>query len=644
MNGDDGYGMGEVVSLRDAIQVLSRRRRSVLITFLVVVVLGAGWIATRTPLYESRTELLIQPFRTAEQLTLDQQLSQQTATTSISVATEQRVILSEPVRDRVVAALGLASDDGRLWRVRTEAIRDTRIVEIIAVDPDPVTAAAVSQAFADAYLAQRREELLSGVAQARRTLDERIAELEEEIVALDRQLEAARAGAVAPAVPEAPPAAGADADGTGATEGGADGAAGQGAAPAAPPTATGDAGESLRLERDLRFAELAGLVERVRAFDDDPDVLTPGGAVLRTASPATTPISPRPLRDGLLVVLLGLALGAGLAFVRDHLDDVVREDADVRRATDGRPILGRIPRWDLVGATDEGVTSLLEPSSVAAETYRELSANVRFLTVPRRDSDVPDTPEGRVRGTSIVVVSPSAGNGKSATAANLAVAAARAGQRVVLVDADLRRPRLARRFGQPRSTGLTDVLADPGAVLSHLVKVGVPNLRFISAGRLPPNPAELLASPGMAQLDGTLTEIADLVIYDSPAILAVPDGLELARLSDLALLVARHGISTRREIAATIERLEQVGVALAGTVVNSIDTRSDAYYYYYTYYYRSGYADRERTERAVPEVGPFDPTDAVSAAEQARQEREERSADAEGRGPRRRGGRRGRRG
>ncbi|MEY3019713.1 MAG: hypothetical protein RLZZ272_697 [Actinomycetota bacterium] len=628
---DDGYGSAEVVSLRDAIQILSRRRRTVLVTFLAVVVLGAGWILTRTPLYESRTELLIEPFRSAEQLTLDEQLSQQTMTTTISVATEQRVILSEPVRARAAAALGLAPDDARLERVRTEAIRDTRIVEIIAVDPDPVTAAALSQSFADAYLAERRADVLSGVTQARRALDDRIAELEGEIVALDREIEAARAAAVP--TPAAPPVEGAE---------GTDGTAGTAPAPAPAPSVPTVA-DSLRLERDLKFAELAGLVERVRAFDDDPDALTPGGSVLRTASPATEPVSPRPLRDGLLVALLGLALGAGLAFVRDHLDDVVREDADVRRATGGRPILGRIPRWDLVGATDEGVTSLLEPSSVAAETYRELSANVRFLTVPRRDSDVPDTPEGRVRGTAIVVVSPSAGNGKSATAANLAVAAARAGQRVVLVDGDLRRPRLARRFGQPRSTGLSDVLADPGAVLSHLVKVGVPNLRFISAGRLPPNPAELLASPGMAQLNDALTEIADLVIYDTPAILAVPDALELARLADLALLVARHGVSTRREIAATIERLEQVGAPVAGAVVNSIDTRSDAYYYYYTYYYRSGYAERERVERPVPEVGPFDPTDAVSAPELARQERAAAAA-ADGRGARRRLGRRARRG
>lgn len=598
---------GEVSPIREALGVIRRRRWIVVAVTVVSVAATLAVSLTRAPTYEARTELLIQSLQAVSDLT--------GADGGAGTATDQRVIVSDRVRDRVAADLGLAVDDARLTSVRVAGIANTRIVEIIATDSDPVTAARIADGFAAAYLADRVDRTFDRIEQARAALTTEIEDLERQIVELDRQLMLAQEqGGVLPAPvppvldPDAPAADAGTGVGAGGAAGGATGDAATDGGLVTEPDEPVTAG-SLQLDRDLLFDNLTTLIARRDALVSDPANLTEGGTVLRPAVVPTDPIAPRPLRDGLLALVLGLTLGIALAYLRDHLDDVVRDDQDVRRATAGIPILGRVPRWDHVGAATEGVTSLLEPSSVAAETYRELSANVRFLTVPRRGGSVPDSPSERQRGTSILVASATAGNGKSATAANLAIAAARAGQRVVLVDADLRRPRLARQFGLPRGSGLSDVVADPSSVLSHLVKVGVPNLRFISAGRIPPNPAELLASRGMVELHEALIEVADLVIYDTPAVLAVPDALELGRVTDLALFVVRHGESTRREIGAALERLEQVGIAVSGVVINGIDTRADAYYYYYTYYYRSGYADRQRTERPLPEVGPFDATD-----------------------------------
>jgi capsular exopolysaccharide synthesis family protein len=306
-----------------------------------------------------------------------------------------------------------------------------------------------------------------------------------------------------------------------------------------------------------------------------------GGSVLAAAEVPSVPVSPRPLRTGALALVLGLLLGVGLAFLRDHIDDVIRDEPDFKRATAGLPILGRIPNWqDPDGG--ERLATVLEPHSLASESYRELSAGVRFLLLAHTDRQGEVGPTDSV-GRSIMLSSAHAGDGKTSTAANLAVAAARVGLRTLLIDGDLRRPTVHKRFGLGRTTGLTDLLLSGGDVDDHLTEVGVDNLQVLPAGTLPPNPHELLASPAMRALQRDVLLRADLVIYDTPAVLAVPDALELAQYVDVAVLVGRTGSTSRRQLSAAIERMEQVGGEVAGTVLNDIDPQTDGYYYSYYY-------------------------------------------------------------
>ncbi len=356
---------------------------------------------------------------------------------------------------------------------------------------------------------------------------------------------------------------------------------------------------SLQLERDVLFSRLSAFIQQRAGLVQDASDLTEGGEVLVRGAVPTAPVSPQPVRTGFLAFVVGLVLGVGLAFARDYSEDAIRDDLDVRRATGRRPLLGRIPEWVIPGPTRDGIVTLLDPSSVAAESYRELSANVRFmaLSLPTTGLPVEEREEliaaGAVErpplGRGIMMASPTANNGKTATAVNLAVASARAGQRTVIVDADLRRPRVAQLFGLGRLRGLSDLLAERGTVDDYLVNVGVPNLLVLPAGTLPPNPADVLANAQFDVVYRQLQERFDLIIIDTPAVLAVPDALEAGRLVDWALLVMQHTVSTRREVVGTIERLEQVGVRVEGGVLNAIDTRSDAYYYYYTYYHRLEY-------------------------------------------------------
>ena len=165
------------------------------------------------------------------------------------------------------------------------------------------------------------------------------------------------------------------------------------------------------------------------------------------------------------------------------------------------------------------------------------------------------------------------GKANSTVAANLAVAAARVGLNVALVDGDIRNPVLSGLFGMGDSTGLSDLLASGEPVRDHLLDVGVPNLVLLPGGQTPPNPAELLASPAMRAILNDLTRDHELVIIDSSPVMRVADSLELVRSADLVLLVARSGVSHWRHVQAVPDRIRKVGGVVSGVVLNDVPAR-----------------------------------------------------------------------
>ena len=550
----------DVISLQDYLVVLKRQRWLVLLTLVVVVVAAIGVSFAQTPQYEGRTEVVVEPVRHTQDASLEELLTPSRS----AVETERLVMTSRAVAERAADNLGVENVTGLLEQVRVESVSDTRVVRIISTHEDPARAAAIANAFADAYLTLRRDQAVDELLAARESLEERAADLRERVAELDDE-----------------------------------------------PGADNDTG--LQVERDALVAQLAQLSVQISELGDAAEGITGGGTVLTPAEIPTSPVSPRPLRTGALAVVLGLLLGVGLAFLRDHLDDVVRDEEDLKRASGGRPMLGRIPTWNDPADSNRLVT-LVDPAAVASEAYRELSAGVRFLLLTSRDDVEAEGEGGRPQraGRSLMVTSAVAGDGKSSTAANLAVAAARVGLRTVLVDADLRRSTVGGRFGLGRSTGLSDVLLSGGKPSDHAVQVGVDNLVVLTAGTTPPNPNELLASRAMRELHRTLTEQADLVIYDTPAALAVPDVLELGHLVDLTIMVARQGVTGRRQLSGAIERLEQAGTHVGGLVLNGIDHRADGYYY--AYYYREPEPDAQGGERLRRSSKPAKATKAGRAA------------------------------
>lgn len=291
---------------------------------------------------------------------------------------------------------------------------------------------------------------------------------------------------------------------------------------------------------------------------------------------ATVPAAP--VRSGLVRnlaagMLVGLLLGALFAVARRAFDSKVRSQGQVEELT-GRAVLGVVPETkQLKKRAGQGDVRL---SGAAAEALRQLRTNLRFVSVD-------DPPR------SVVVTSPTPGDGKSTVATQLARLLAAAGERVVLVDCDLRRPTQASSFGLDSSVGVSQVLAGDVALAEAVQDSGTPGLLVLPAGRIPPNPSELLGSNAMSTLIKQLSS-SHMVILDAPPVLAVTDGALLGAAADGTLLVARTGVTHRTQLEQCALMLEQAQARLLGVVLNASSKRSmgDAYdagqYGYYGYY------------------------------------------------------------
>jgi len=291
-------------------------------------------------------------------------------------------------------------------------------------------------------------------------------------------------------------------------------------------------------------------------------------STVREATVPLAPSSPNVPLNLALGLLVGLALGVGIAILREVLNTKVRGVSDVEQLTSA-PVLGAIA-YD-AEAVGRPIILHESPYSPRSEAYRRLRTNVQFL-----DVDGPNN--------TILITSSLAGEGKSSTTINLAITMAAAGQKVVIVDADLRRPSIAKYLGLEGSVGLTTILIGRASVEDVVQPWGNGNLDVITAGQIPPNPSELLGSARMAELIEHLSQTYDVVIVDCAPLLPVTDAAVLARLVGGAVLVVGANTIHRHEVQGAIESLEAVNSKVHGVVVNRAPQISSGYHGGYSYY------------------------------------------------------------
>ncbi len=313
--------------------------------------------------------------------------------------------------------------------------------------------------------------------------------------------------------------------------------------------------------------------------------------VIRPAFASPKPFAPNRLRNVGLAAVAGLLLGMTIAIGRVRLDHRFSRPDDIQKA--GYTLLGTIPNFsdlikkDFGGAEfvpvggrqlDSRLITLLNPMATASETYRALRTSVQF-----------SRPDAVVQ--TILVTSASPGEGKSVTSANLALVMAQAGRRVLLVDCDLRRPTVHKKFGIAREPGLSHVLFGEAAVDPDALAQPADDLWVLPAGQIVPNPSELLGSKRMRDLLEALRDQFDVVVLDAPPVHAATDAVLLSTQADATIVVARAGATRDFDLESAVGALASVGSRTIGIVFNGFDvSKSYGYKYRYAYRYGSDYA------------------------------------------------------
>jgi succinoglycan biosynthesis transport protein ExoP len=451
--------------------------------------------------------------------------------------TQLRLLQSADLRDAVEAKLGDGAEG--IAGVSVSAVGSTDLISIAVSSPEPAIARDAANAYADLYVAERKERVSGEFIARADELRGKAAELDRQIAELDRQL-------------------------------GED-------------FLDPSQADVLRSQRTSLVTQQAELRIRATEFDVEAATRTGNAEIAETASVPTAPFSPTPRRDAALAGVLALLIGVGLAFLLDRLDDKIKGADDVERVTGGVPVLGAIPihAEGKKGATrlPRGGDRLLVPlKSTTAEAYRTLRTSLRFSSI------------GTTRKT-IVITSSDQAEGKSTVAANLAVVLAESGLRVVLISADLRKPTLASIFGiSDADKGLTTVLVGDATLnecLRPVTTASGQHLYLLPSGPVPQNPAELLGSKGMRDIVATIESAGvDYLLIDSPPVLPVSDAMAVAQFADGVLVLSVANQTRLGHLGETVDRLRQVNADVIGVVVNGVPTRGR---YYGAYYGRYGY-------------------------------------------------------
>lgn len=453
------------------------------------------------------------------------------------VETYAQLLSKDTVLDGVIANLGLNMTSRRLrGAVTVKSVRSTDLIEISVENTDPAVAQAIANEIPKAFAAQDQALRESQYSQLKSSLTSQMGELEAKMTQLQQAIAEKKA-------------AGAQADST----------------------------DLLILESDLAQARSnhATLLQNYGAVQLAE---TQSGGSVIVVDPAKVPekpVRPRTRLNVLLAAVVGAMLATGVVFLMEYLDDTLKTADDVQGA------LG-IATLALVARTPNGkgeahqdrLLATTSTKSPFAEPYRVLRTNIRFSGVDKPIQ-------------TLMVTSPSPNEGKSTTVSNLAIVMAQAGKKVLLIEADLRKPVLHDVFGVANHQGVTNALVQTDTALDALIQQTTQeNLRVITSGPLPPNPSELLDSQRMRQLVETLKEEADMLLFDSPPVMVAADASILADLVDGTLLVIDSG-STRREAAQqAIQTLIRGRARVLGAVLNNVArTKGNSYYYYHSGYY-----------------------------------------------------------
>lgn len=533
------------LELRDYLGILRRRKWFIILPTVVILVAAITASLLTTPIYEAAADVMIESNKRS---TVIADFAVPAEDPTRELQTQIQVITSRPVAEEAAKRLQLNMPPEAIQaRISAQVLGQTSIIRIRARDASASLARDVANGVAATYIDLRRKAALDNFAQQANDLQKKVDEATAEL----QQREAELADAIARARGEK----------------------------------TTDTGSQALVATLTNRREQAAAVQSFwkTALDKlqiQSNLQTSSAEIVAPATLPSSPVEPKLSRKVIFALTIGILLGAGIAFLVEYLDDSLRSKQDAEKAF-GAPILGMIPRaqsWS--DRHNAMLLSVKDPASTTAEAYRSVRTNLQFALL---DSG------SRV----VLVTSPSASEGKSTTAANIAVVLAQSGKSVIIVDCDLRRPRVHKFFELRNTEGVTTAILAERPLVDLLQRPRIagapPSLLALTSGPIPPNPADLLGSARVTELIETLGTLADYVIIDSPPIVPLSDAAVIAPKADGVIVVAKAGQSSRRASAQAAEKLDAVGATILGVVLNEVTPSfgEPGYYYDYYYYYQS---------------------------------------------------------
>lgn len=500
------------------------RRRWWIVVLLMIVAGSSAYISSsrETPLYSATATMLVNPG-----------LSTSTSDYTTLLASErlaetyQQLVTTGPMRERVAKALG---QETLTSGISTSLVQNSQLITVTATDTDPEQAALVAntvvtefRSFVVDQAAERAESTRSGLDAQIQALEKRQSDIDQQITDLE---------------------SGSNAD----TE------------------AVRRQIDDLTRERSTINQSLVELNTSAITFDTQ---MAASSAQIQMADPAEepgAPFAPQPRRSLMLGLFVGALLGAGLVALLEFLDNTVKPEVDVQ-AIAGAPVLATVSALSRLEPGGQQVYTMTQPQSGAAEAMRLLRTNLEFASASHPIQ-------------SVTITSPSPGEGKSTTTANLGIVMAQSGLTTAIIDGDLRRPTQNRIFGIDNAAGLTTLLTHPDEPWESVAKkVALPGLFLIPSGPIPPNPSDLLASDRFQRLIERIQQDVDLVIIDSPPVLSASDSLAISRHTDGVILVC-HSNKTRVDtVRHASDSIRQGGIRLIGLVLNRQKGQTGASYY-----------------------------------------------------------------
>mgnify|MGYP000504067959 CR=1 FL=1 len=597
--------------LQDYLQVIFRRRGIIVTFFIVLVVTVLIGSLKQTPIYEATATLMIE--RRSPRVISVQEVTPMGPSDYHAYKdyyeTQYKLIKSRTLLGKVADSLGLKADNPHkgaavqklLKVVKVNPVKNSQLVKISAEDPEPQMAARLANTVAEEYITQNLERNISATNEAARWLAKRIEEQRQKLRDSELALQKYREEHNISILPQIT----------------ADDAIEDIKAEYARLQAqlanytqrytdehprvielkaqidslrnkiqgledvdTGKESMEYRvLEREVqsnkRMYEI--LLTRLKETDLSSNLNVNNISIIDRAEVPEKPVKPRVMLNMILAVMVGVVGGIGLGFFVDYLDTTIKSPEDIKEILESH-FLGAIPDIEQEDELKRDKIMQIESNSPIAEAYRSLRTSV--LSCVSQDLNI----------KAIVVTSAEPQAGKTMTVTNLAIALAQKGSRVVLIDSDLRRPQLHKIFGLDRQQGLSEYLLQGLNIDSIIKDTEIVNLKVITSGKMPSNPAEILSSQRLDELIRDLKSKFDFILFDSPPVASVADALILADKVDASIQVVRSGKALVPLVLRAKEQLAQTKARIIGIILNDLKIHHSNYYYYryYRYYGEDG--------------------------------------------------------